>query len=187
MRIRAFAIILLASLALGSARAAPQIDPAKEADIRRLMELTGTRDLGVQMTRQMGEQFRQILSPVPAGDPEARQDMERFLDRMVEKLVARARTGELTNLMVPIYDKHLTHEEIKGLIAFYESPLGHKVIQVLPQIMHEAYAAGQQWGQQIGEELALESLQELVREHPELREVLEKRFPQLKQPGPPDR
>ena len=39
------------------------------------------------------------------------------------------------NLLVPIYDKHWTDEDVKGLILFYETPLGQKMITVLPQVM----------------------------------------------------
>jgi hypothetical protein len=50
---------------------------------------------------------------------------------------------------VPIYDRYYTHNEIKGLLSFYDSELGRKSIQVMPSIMDECMAAGEKWGQAI--------------------------------------
>ena len=55
--------------------------------------------------------------------------------------------------MYPIYHKYLTLEETKGLIKFYETPLGKKVISVMPKMTQEGMQAGQIWGQFISEKL----------------------------------
>jgi hypothetical protein len=57
----------------------------------------------------------------------------------------------MIQLIIPIYDKHLTHDDVRGLIAFYQSPLGRKMSAVLPQITQESMQAGQQWGMQIAQ------------------------------------
>jgi hypothetical protein len=44
--------------------------------------------------------------------------------------------------ITPIYEKYLSDDDVKALIVFYESPLGQKVITVLPQIMREAFEDG---------------------------------------------
>jgi hypothetical protein len=48
--------------------------------------------------------------------------------------------------MVPIYQKHFTHNDIKAFIAFYESEAGRKLAQKTPVITEEAMQVGQQWG-----------------------------------------
>jgi hypothetical protein len=53
--------------------------------------------------------------------------------------------------LVPIYDQYLTHEDIKGLVAFYESPLGAKLLSVMPQMSQESMLAGQTWGREFAE------------------------------------
>ena len=42
-----------------------------------------------------------------------------------------------------------SRHEVKGLIAFYGTPLGKKSIQVMPALMNECLKAGQEWGQGI--------------------------------------
>ncbi len=73
----------------------------------------------------------------------------------------------MSEKVIPIYDRHLSHEEIRGLIQFYETPLGRRLVKVLPQIMQESMAAGEEWGT----ERILEVLREMAEEFPELRQI----------------
>jgi len=67
--------------------------------------------------------------------------------------------------MVPMYDRHFSHEEIRALIQFYETSIGHRMIEVMPQIMQESMAAGEEWGRMRTGEI----LREMVEEFPELK------------------
>ena len=58
--------------------------------------------------------------------------------------------------MVPIYDKYYTEEEINQIIAFYNSPVGKKMISTMPLVMQESMAAGQAWGKQLAAKVAQE-------------------------------
>jgi hypothetical protein len=91
--------------------------------------------MGVQVMEQMTKAFRTQLPNVP---PE-------FWDEMVKEMNA----GEMINLVAPIYAKHFSHDEIKQLIAFYESPIGRRLIAEQPGIATESMAVGQQWGQKL--------------------------------------
>ncbi|MFL6235195.1 MAG: DUF2059 domain-containing protein [Thermoanaerobaculia bacterium] len=108
---------------------------AKRRDIRRLLEVTGSAQLGQQILGQMIETFKKASPEVP----------ESFWNEMMKDLDSTT----MIDLIVPIYEKHLTHEDIKGLIAFYESPLGRKVTNMLPVIAQESMQAGQQWGMDV--------------------------------------
>jgi hypothetical protein len=37
--------------------------------------------------------------------------------------------------MYPVVDKYYTEDDLKNLIAFYKSPTGRKVLEVMPQMM----------------------------------------------------
>ena len=58
---------------------------------------------------------------------------------------------ELVDLVVPIYAKHFTQADIRGLIAFHQTPLGKKLIDKQPLIMQESMAAGRLWGMRLGQ------------------------------------
>ncbi|MES2645172.1 MAG: DUF2059 domain-containing protein [Myxococcota bacterium] len=120
---------------VAAAPAAPAIDPAFEADIRALLLATGAGSMGIQMMDQM----MVSLKPMAPGLPDA------FWDGVKSEFKA----DELINLVVPIYARHLSHDDVKALIAFYQSPAGKKMIQVQPMIMSESMEVGQAWGQQI--------------------------------------
>jgi len=53
---------------------------------------------------------------------------------------------EFVDMLIPVYEKHLSHEDIKGLIDFYESPLGRKMVATQPALMQDSMALGQEWG-----------------------------------------
>ena len=133
---------ILAALALALLCAGPAMpqaagSEAKRQDIRKLMELTGAAKVGQQIAAQMIPMFKQ-------GNPQVPQ---KFWDDVMKEFD----TKSMIDLIVPIYDKHLTHDDVKGLIAFYQSPLGRKMTGVMPQIAQESMQVGQQWGMQIAQ------------------------------------
>lgn len=109
----------------------------KEQDIRQLLELTGSLKLAEQIMDQMMAAFQQNA---PGIEKEFWDGFRAEID-----------TEELVQMTVPIYDKHFTHEEIRGMIAFYHTPLGAKLIEKLPAIAQESMAAGMKWGEEIGQ------------------------------------
>ena len=112
---------------------------SKERDIRRLLVLMGSAELGKQVVDQMFGQFRTSLPDVPA----------EFWDGMAAELNPQG----FVELGVPIYDKHFTHDEIRELIAFYQTPIGRKLTSELPAITQESMEAGQKWGEEVAQKV----------------------------------
>lgn len=141
-----------------------KIDPAKEADIRRLMDAMGAKTLVKEMMDGMENNMRSLMAgSLPSGDYR-----DKLVELFVEKFQSKVDAQELIDKAVPSYDKYLSDEEIKGLIAFYQTPLGQKTISVLPKLTVELQAEGAQWGQEMGRQCMLEVLSE----HPELAQAL---------------
>jgi hypothetical protein len=64
---------------------------------------------------------------------DAQEKMDMYIEFVMDEL--RELSKKLANEeMVQIYDNHFTHEEIKDLIAFYESSTGKKFLEVTPEI-----------------------------------------------------
>jgi hypothetical protein len=142
-----------------------KIDPAKEKDIRRLMELSGAKDRMSQVMTEMERNIRPMMEQaLPAGDYRAR-----LVDAFFVKFHSKADLEQLVGLAVPAYDRHFSHEEIKGLIGFYQTPLGKKITSATPELMSEMMSAGQKWG----EELGRSSMLEVLTEHPEFEKAIE--------------
>ena len=142
----------------------PKIDPAKEADIRRLLDLTGAKAIAQQVMDAMAKNLKPMMvSSLPPGD---------YRDKLVElffqKFQSKADTQQLIEMAIPSYDKYLSDDEIKGLIAFYQTPLGHKALEVLPKLGVELQSQGAKWGQDLGRQCMLEVLSE----NPDLGQAL---------------
>src|SRR5205823_2255100 len=70
---------------------------------------------------------------------------QKFWDDFTHEAHQEASPAELMRLIAPIYDQHFTHDEIRQMISFYESPLGKKISATLPEIQQESLDVGQQW------------------------------------------
>ncbi len=114
-------------------------ETAKQKDIRHLLQATGSGEIGQQVMVQMMQSLKGAFPKVP----------EKFWSDFMKEV----HTDELLDLIVPVYDRNLTHDDIKQLIKFYESPTGKKYVSVLPKITQESMVVGQQWGQQLAQKV----------------------------------
>ena len=55
--------------------------------------------------------------------------------------------------MHPVYQKYLTLDDLKKIVAFYETPVGKKLGVSTPAMMTEGMQIGQQLGMEIANEL----------------------------------
>jgi len=110
---------------------------AKRTEIRKLIELTGAANISA-------DALRKIIDPLRAGFP---QVPEEFWNTFIKEV----HSDELIDLVVPIYDKYYTRDEIQDLTRFYQSPIGQKTIKVLPKLSAEAIDAGQEWGKMVAD------------------------------------
>jgi hypothetical protein len=143
----------------------PKIDAQKEADIRRLLVVMGVQ---ATMTQAMGDMEANIKPLLTSSFP-AGEYRDRLIQLFFEKFHSKMDPEEMLGLAVPVYDKYMSDAEIKGLIEFYSTPLGQKMVQILPQVMSESGERGRKWGERIGRESMIEVLQE----HPDLQQALQ--------------
>jgi uncharacterized protein len=109
---------------------------SKEAKIRQLMELTGASKLGQQVMNQMLTTFQQKFPDFPP--------------QMAEEFQRAFHADSLVSIIVPIYAKYFTDADIDGLIAFYGTETGKKLITVMPDMTREIQTISTEWGRQIG-------------------------------------
>jgi hypothetical protein len=117
----------------------------KREEIRKLIELTGAAKVSAAALKQIIAPMRQAFPQVPEG--------------FWSEFLSEVRADELVDLIVPIYDKYYTRDDIHELTKFYQSPVGQKTIKVLPQLSAEAIDAGQEWGRGVADR-AMKKLQE---------------------------
>lgn len=115
---------------------------AYDQDVRKLLELTGSTATFNTVIDQMIGNYRQSDLGVP----------DEFWDEVIKEF-KKDPLEDLYKMILPIYKRHLSHEEIKGLISFYESEIGKTFIKKMPMIMQESMQAGSEWGQMIAEKI----------------------------------
>ena len=130
------------STALGSEPARPAIAKEKVEEIQKTLRLVGMEKMMVQMKTQMFTMFREKIKDVP----------EEYWKRAETKFDM----AELLQLIIPLYDKYYTIEDLKALNAFYESAVGQKVLSTLPQITQESMKIGQAWGEEVAKRVERE-------------------------------
>jgi hypothetical protein len=154
-----------ASPAATSSSGPLKIDAVKGADIRRLMDLAGTGKLVTQVMDGMEKDIKPLMmNALPPGEYR-----EKLVDLFFARFHSKADPQQLLDLAVPAYDRYYTHEEIKGLIQFYGTPLGQKLVAVQPKMTGELQDAGRKWDEGLGRD----SMIEVLTEHPELATALQ--------------
>lgn len=113
-----------------------------EESLARMMEVSGAQNSYKASINQMIIMYKQQKPNVPE---EIWTEFENEMQLSLEELEAR---------LVPVYKKYLTQEDLKQIIAFYESSAGKKLAENTPYIMRESMVIGQKWGEELGKRFA---------------------------------
>ncbi len=62
---------------------------------------------------------------------------------------------EFLQMLIPIYKKHFTIEEIESITEFYSSPIGQSMVKKSPLVSAESIQAGNVWGQKVFEKIQM--------------------------------
>jgi len=149
-----------------------KVDPAKEAAIRHLMDVTETSKLGDNINSFLTDRIRTIMSHSLTPDK-----LPKFMDAFSQKFNAASPSTAVADAMVPIYSRAFTMEDIQEMTKFYESPVGQKMVKQLPAVTQESQNAGVQ----IEQNAAMSVLDGMQDDYPELKPML---HPQTEGPAP---
>jgi hypothetical protein len=108
---------------------------AKEKNIRKLLAMTDASGIFKRSLESQIGMMKKTSTQVPS----------KYWDELLKEVDA----DKFIELLLPIYDKHFSNEELEGIIAFYETPVGKKLVSTLPQVMEESGAAGAIYGQEV--------------------------------------
>ncbi len=125
------------------------IDPAKAAEIRKMIQASGIEStMKVVMVRVLeAERARNYTLPAE------------FWNRAESEMD----TADLVNQLIPLYDRYYSLDDLKAINAFYASPAGQHMIAVKTQLTTEAMKIGQQWGRNMGQKIMSEMEEEKVK------------------------
>jgi len=131
IRLRALCAFLLL-LASPWLLADPQASHAAEA--RRFLELTRTDKLTVPAYAQVQQMFAQRFAEAQGRDSQ-KPILERYQAQANAALDRVVGWQTLQPELVDLYVRAFSEAELKELLAFYQTPLGRKVLERMPQLM----------------------------------------------------
>lgn len=142
-------LILVCALlagAFGQTAASSTPIPSKE-DVLKFMEVLRIRAQLIQYFDGVAKQAKVgaeegFKRKVPNATPEQLANVDQFAEGLFKNMPV----DEMVDAMVPIYQKHLTKEDLDGILAFYASPVGQKLQHEQPAMMQEAMQVGGEIG-----------------------------------------
>ncbi len=155
-------LLLISNLLFStSARAQDTIKPEKRMLIKQMLTLTQADKIAEQITsvllKQFEERYQGMLIQALANAPElSKEDKEKAarnapevsawaLKRIRELMLQKIDFTGFMEQSAYLYDKYFTEEELKDLVAFYETPTGQKSIKVMPALFQESFQKAQEW------------------------------------------
>ncbi len=103
-------------------------------DFLVFLQVSGAEETQKTMLKSMFAQMKKA----PNAKPVSIDRMEAIMDSEI---------SELNKSLFPIYKKHLSHEDLKKIIIFYQSAAGKRLVESQPKIVEDSFQVGVVWGQ----------------------------------------
>lgn len=110
----------------------------KTKDVKILLKLINyEKDLSTNMIDLVGTIEKRVKEQFKGDD--AKNKTDRYMDFVLNRVLKI--TDDVIQKEAPsIYEKHFTHQEILGMIQFYSSPAGRKLIEKSGTVLNELNA-----------------------------------------------
>jgi hypothetical protein len=123
-----------------------QLNAATKEDLQELMTLTGTKARIEQMWAQMGQQAATTAADSyrlkhPDATPLELRKVAEVTGTSFQGVMKVFSVDELIDAIIPVYQRHLTHADVRAIIDFYSSEAGQTYLKELPTISAESSQA----------------------------------------------
>jgi hypothetical protein len=140
---RIAALTLAIGLACGVTGAQESKDaPTTKEDVEKLFQTMHIREQMQSMMETMSKQSRKMAQEtLKKRLPELTQkDLDR-LNQLTDRIWSQMDFDAMIGDMVPVYQRHLTKDDVFAMEAFYETPTGQKLLREQPVMTAEAMQA----------------------------------------------
>jgi hypothetical protein len=137
---------ILSSIGVAQSKDSGGSTPSKE-DVLKFMEVLRIRSQLNQYFNGVAKQARlgaeeAFKEKVPNATAEQLAQLDKFADGLFKNMPI----DEMIEGIIPIYQKHLTKEDLQGILAFYASPVGLKLQHEQPAMTQESMQVGGEIG-----------------------------------------
>ncbi|GEM_PF-1373477 len=132
------------------------ISPEKEKDIIYLLKTSGTADFAYIIIDDVIQNYKKFISETPKD--------------YWDKMAVNTDIMPFIKAVVYIYDKRFSHQEIKELIKFFDSPVGNKWSLSLKDMNQEVMKEANLFGQKVFTDLNKKLMEDGYIVKPEVEE-----------------
>jgi hypothetical protein len=140
----------------------PQPSAAALATAKELVGIPGATALFSPLVAGVVEQSKLLFLQQ---NPMLQKDLNEIAAQMRTEL--QPRFVEITNEVAHEYASHFTEQELKDILAFYQSPAGKKMLLEQPKVVNNSMQFAQDWANKLSTEVTAKMRDELKkRGHP---------------------
>ncbi len=143
---RRYVAVLLIALTVGCCCARAD-EASKRAKAEQLFMLLRMDTMMDQLMNGVKKQVQQITESMPGADqatPEQKKQMTDFQQRVMDVVNQKIGWKALEPDFINLYASTYTEEELDGIVAFYKSPIGQKMIEKTPELTAKSTQITQQ-------------------------------------------
>lgn len=123
---------------------AAEISAEKRAAIDEMLTITGAKKLAPMMADSMVDASIEMARQQDPGlSEQALQVIREETSRIIKEEMFD--NDSFAPRFYPLYDKYFTEAELREMLDFYSTPIGKKVIEVMPALMQDSIKIGQEW------------------------------------------
>ena len=135
-------------ISAGTAPAQQRPSPAALAAANELVTIKGAKTLYEPLIVGVVEKAKGMFLQT---NPMLGKDLNEVAANLRSEFAPRA--AEVMNATARLYADRFTEQELKDAVAFYKSPLGHKLLATEPAIADESVRAAAHWAEKLSEEI----------------------------------
>ena len=136
------ALLFVTATAAGQQPAS--VVPADSQGIALARHLLSASGAALSVDAMTASFRKQMATLLPGFHPEAWDSLAARIHRQLPAI---------HDSLAPLYAARFTVEELQGLVAFFESPLGRRFVSQQPALVEESSAMSQRWVQSLTNEL----------------------------------
>ncbi|MGA7788398.1 MAG: DUF2059 domain-containing protein [Xanthobacteraceae bacterium] len=135
---------------------APQPSPASILLAKQIVEIKGVQNIFAPLVRGVVEKTKNMFMQT---NFMWGKDLNEVA--AIEEKQYAPRVSELVDATARIYATHFSEQELKQLLAFYQSPLGRKALVEEPKALDESMSYAGTWGDNLSQEVINSMRQEM--------------------------
>ena len=150
------AAVAVALASFGPAAHGQQPSAAAMATAKELIAFTGSAAVFDPLIAGVVEQAKLLFLQQ---DPALGKDLNEIASKLRTDLAPRF--AELTDEMARLYATHFTEPELKAILAFYQSPVGKKMLAQQPTVVDASMKFAQDWANKLSDQVIAKMREEL--------------------------